>query len=252
MTEKKQSGKTLIEFKNVTKTFQNGKVVVLDDFNFSFVEGETHDNCGRSGAGKSTLIRCINYLEKIDSGEILVEGVQVNNRSAKEIRKKIAMVFQDFNLFPHMTVLENVVFGPMHSLKVNRKKAEETGKKYLEKVGLAEKMESYPYQLSGGQKQRVAIARALNMHPDMILFDEPTSALDPEMIGEVLEIMKELAREGMSMIVVTHEMGFAREAAHRISFLEKGKFIETTTPEKFFASPAHESVARFINQIQYE
>ena len=252
MTEKKQSGKTLIEFKNVTKTFQNGKVVVLDDFNFSFVEGETHVICGRSGAGKSTLIRCINYLEKIDSGEILVEGVQVNNRSAKEIRKKIAMVFQDFNLFPHMTVLENVVFGPMHSLKVNRKKAEETGKKYLEKVGLAEKMESYPYQLSGGQKQRVAIARALNMHPDMILFDEPTSALDPEMIGEVLEIMKELAREGMSMIVVTHEMGFAREAAHRISFLEKGKFIETTTPEKFFASPAHESVARFINQIQYE
>lgn len=252
MAEKKQNNRTLVEFQNVTKTFHNGKVVVLDDFNFSFVEGETHVICGRSGAGKSTLIRCINYLEKIDSGQILVEGVPVTARSVKAIRKKIAMVFQDFNLFPHMSVLENVVFGPIHSLKVDRKTATETGKEYLAKVGLAEKMDSYPYQLSGGQKQRVAIARALNMHPDMILFDEPTSALDPEMIGEVLEIMKELAREGMSMIVVTHEMGFAREAAHRISFLEKGKFIETTDPNTFFTHPAHESVARFISQIQYE
>lgn len=252
MSQVLEKGNTLVEFKNVSKSFNKNKTVIMDDFSFKFIEGETHVICGRSGAGKSTLIRCINYLETIDSGEILVEGVPVNSHTARDIRKKIAMVFQDFNLFPHMTVLENVVFGPMHSLGVDRKTAEETGKEYLAKVGLSEKIGAFPYQLSGGQKQRVAIARALNMHPDMILFDEPTSALDPEMIGEVLDIIKKLSKEGMSMIVVTHEMGFAREAAHRISFLEKGKFIETTDPKTFFTNPAHESVAQFIKQIQYE
>lgn len=244
--------KNLVQFVNVTKTFNNNSTVVLDNFSFNFVEGETHVICGRSGAGKSTLIRCINYLETIDSGEILVDNVSVNSHTAREIRKKISMVFQDFNLFPHMTVMENIIFGPVHSLGIDKKTAEETGKEYLAKVGLLNKIDAFPYELSGGQKQRVAIARSLNMHPEVILFDEPTSALDPEMIGEVLDIIKKLANEGRSMIVVTHEMGFAREAAHRISFLEKGKFIETTDPDTFFTHPEHESVAQFIKQIQYE
>lgn len=244
--------KILVEFKDVCKTFHGGKTVVLDHFNFDFLQGETHVICGRSGAGKSTLIRCINYLEKIDSGEIKVEGITVNHRSAGNVRKRIAMVFQNFNLFPHMTALQNVTFGPIQSLHVDKKAAEESGRMYLEKVGLANKMNSKPGELSGGQQQRVAIARALNMNPDMILFDEPTSALDPEMVGEVIDIMKELAEEKRSMIVVTHEMGFAREAAHRISFLEGGKFIETTTPDVFFTNPSHPSVAKFIRQISYE
>ncbi len=242
--------KVLVQFKDVCKTFQGGKTVVLDHFNFDFLQGETHVICGRSGAGKSTLIRCINYLEKIDKGEILVEGTPVNHRTAGSVRKRIAMVFQSFNLFPHMTALENVTFGPIQSLHMDKKAAEETGRMYLEKVGLANKMGSKPGELSGGQQQRVAIARALNMNPDMILFDEPTSALDPEMVGEVLDIMEELADEKRSMIVVTHEMGFAREAAHRISFLEGGKFIETADPDEFFNHPKSESLARFIKQIQ--
>ena len=243
--------RTLVRFENVTKTYKNGEIPVLKDYSFDFLEGETHVICGRSGAGKSTLIRCINYLEKIDDGRILVGGQEVNTKNAKEIRKRIAMVFQDFNLFPHMTVLDNVTFGPIHSLHIEKGQAEESGRTYLEKVGLYEKVSVHPNELSGGQKQRVAIARALNMHPDMILFDEPTSALDPEMVGEVVEIMKALSREGMSMIAVTHEMGFAREAAHRISFLENGTFIETSNPQDFFNSPRSESVAKFIKQISY-
>lgn len=222
---------------------------MLDHFNFSFLKGETHVICGRSGAGKSTLIRCINYLEQIDSGEILVEGEAVTKKTVQDIRKRCAMVFQDFNLFPHMSVLENVTFGPIHSLKVSKEEAARTGMEYLEQVGLADKANSKPWELSGGQKQRVAIARALNMHPDIILFDEPTSALDPEMVGEVTQIMAKLSKEGMSMIVVTHEMGFAREAAHRISFLEKGKFIETDSPDVFFTNPSHPSVKKFIDQV---
>lgn len=250
MSEKQS--RVLVEFKDVCKSFHGGQLVVLDHFNFTFIEGETHVICGRSGAGKSTLIRCINHLEKIDSGSILIEGNELNKHTVRAMRKKVAMVFQDFNLFPHMTVLDNVTFGPRHSLGIDKKEAEETGRAYLNKVGLLDKVSSYPNQLSGGQKQRVAIARALNMHPDLILFDEPTSALDPEMIGEVLDIMKKLSSDGMSMIVVTHEMGFAREAAHRISFLEHGNFIETTTPDVFFTNPSHPSVAKFIRQISYE
>ena len=241
--------KVLVELKDDFNSFNEGKTFILDNMNFSFLQGETHVICGRSGAGKSTLIRCINYLERIDAGKILVEGTEVNARSARTIRKKIAMVFQDFNLFPHMSVLRNVAFGPIHSLKVDRREAEEGAEAYLAKVGLSDKIHAYPHELSGGQKQRVAIARALNMRPDMILFDEPTSALDPEMVGEVIEIMKQLSREGMSMIVVTHEMGFAREAAHRISFMEDGTFLETTDPDTFFTCPGHPSVARFIRQI---
>lgn len=247
-----EKNRTLVEFRDVHKSFHKGKLVVLDHFNFSFTEGETHVICGRSGAGKSTLIRCINQLETIDSGKILIEDTEVTKHNVHAMRKKVAMVFQDFNLFPHMKVLDNVTFGPIHSLGKPKKESEETGREYLAKVGLGDKVDVYPHQLSGGQKQRVAIARALNMHPDLILFDEPTSALDPEMIGEVLDIMKSLSRDGMSMIVVTHEMGFAREAAHRISFLEGGKFIETTTPDVFFTNPSHPSVAKFISQINYE
>ncbi len=244
--------RVLVKFRDVTKTYKNGEIVVLKDFDFDFLEGETHVICGRSGAGKSTLIRCINYLETIDSGKILVEDTELTHKTARDIRKKIAMVFQDFNLFPHMSVLDNLTFGPIHSLKIDKKQAEETAMEYLNKVGLYDKVKSFPHELSGGQKQRVAIARALNMHPDMILFDEPTSALDPEMVGEVVEIMKKLSHEGLSMIVVTHEMGFAREAAHRISFMEGGTFIETSDPDEFFEHPKHPSVAKFIKQISYE
>ncbi|HPF54364.1 MAG TPA: amino acid ABC transporter ATP-binding protein [Clostridia bacterium] len=245
-----QTGKTLVEFRDVCKSFNNGKTVVLDHFNFDFIQGETHVICGRSGAGKSTLIRCINYLEKIDSGSILVEGEPVTKHTTTDVRKRIAMVFQNFNLFPHMTALQNVTFGPIQSLHKDKKEAEESGKMFLAKVGLSDKINVKPGQLSGGQQQRVAIARALNMFPDMILFDEPTSALDPEMVGEVIDIMKELADEHRSMIVVTHEMGFAKEAAHRISFLENGQFLETADPEEFFNNPKNESLAKFIRQIQ--
>ena len=239
----------LVEFKDVCKSFKGGEVKVLDHFNFTFLKGETHVICGRSGAGKSTLIRCINYLEQIDSGEILVEGEAVTKKNVQDIRKRCAMVFQDFNLFPHMSVLENVTFGPIHSLHVSKQEAAKTGMEHLEQVGLADKANAKPWELSGGQKQRVAIARALNMHPDIILFDEPTSALDPEMVGEVTQIMAKLSKGGMSMTVVTHEMGFAREAAHRISFLEKGQFIETDSPEVFFSHPSHPSVQKFIDQV---
>ena len=246
---KSERQEVLVEFKDVGRSFKGGQVQGLDQFKFYFLKGETHVICGRSGAGKSTLIRCINYLEQIDSGEILVEGEAVTKKTVQDIRKRCAMVFQDFNLFPHMSVLENVTFGPIHSLKVSKEEAARTGMEYLEQVGLADKANSKPWELSGGQKQRVAIARALNMHPDIILFDEPTSALDPEMVGEVTQIMAKLSKEGMSMIVVTHEMGFAREAAHRISFLEKGKFIETDSPDVFFTNPSHPSVKKFIDQV---
>lgn len=240
---------TLVEFRNVNKSFKNGSLKILDDFSYSFCQGETHVICGRSGVGKSTLIRCINNIESIDSGSIFVEGVELTPKTVLDIRKKVAMVFQDFNLFPHMSVLENVTFGPIHSLKIGKKEAEESGLEYLEQVGLKDRADSKPYELSGGQKQRVAIARALNMHPELILFDEPTSALDPEMVGGVLQIMADLSQKGMSMIVVTHEMSFAREAADKISFLEGGKFLETADPDTFFDHPKHPSVQKFIQQV---
>lgn len=241
--------KVLVQFKDVTKTFKNGNVIVMDHFNFNFLQGETHVICGRSGAGKSTLIRCINQLEAIDSGEIFVDNEKVSKKNEHSICKRVAMVFQEFNLFPHMSVLENVTFGPIHSLKISKREAEERGAESLARVGLSDKITAKPSELSGGQKQRVAIARALSMTPELILFDEPTSALDPEMVGEVTNIMAKLAEEGMSMIVVTHEMGFAREAADRISFLENGKFIETDDPETFFSNPSHPSVKKFIEQV---
>ena len=247
MSEDRQ---VLVQFKDVCKTFNEGKTVVMDHFSFDFLKGETHVICGRSGAGKSTLIRCINYLEQIDSGEINMDGIVLDKKTAIDIRKRVAMVFQNFILFPNMTALQNVSFGPIESLHVPKAEAIEGAEKYLEKVGLKDKMNSKPGELSGGQQQRVAIARALNMTPELILFDEPTSALDPEMVGEVIDIMEELSAEHRSMIVVTHEMGFAKAAADRISFLEGGRFLETNTPIEFFEHPKNESLAKFISQIQ--
>ena len=239
----------LVEFKDVCKSFKGGEVKVLDHFNFTFLKGETHVICGRSGAGKSTLIRCINYLEQIDSGEILVEGEAVTKKNVQDIRKRCAMVFQDFNLFPHMSVLENVTFGPIHSLHVSKQEAAKTGMEHLEQVGLADKANAKPWELSGGQKQRVAIARALNMHPDIILFDEPTSALDPEMVGEVLAVMKDLAEKGMTMVIVTHEMGFAKEVADRVFFMDQGIIMEQGTPAELFDSPRNERTKSFLSKV---
>lgn len=242
------SKKIIVEYKNVVKSF-TPNLIVLDHLDMSFYEGETHVLCGRSGAGKSTLIRCINYLEKIDSGVILLEGEPVTRKTARDIRKKCAMVFQSFNLFPHMTILENAMLGPMKSLKKSKSEIIDSVEAYFEKVGLTEKMHALPGELSGGQKQRAAIVRALAMNPDLILFDEPTSALDPEMIGEVIDVMEKLADEGRTMIVVTHEMGFAREAADKISFMDAGKVVVTKSPDEFFKNPGHESVERFLKQI---
>lgn len=240
-------GDVLVEFDGVSKRF--GKTVVLDSFSYQFREGNTHVICGRSGAGKSTLIRCINYIEPIDSGSLRFEGLEVSRKTAREVRKRVAMVFQQFNLFPHLTILKNATLGPVHGLKKPRRDAEAAALELLQRVGIGEKARSYPAQLSGGQQQRAAIVRALSMEPDLILFDEPTSALDPEMIGEVLDVMKGIAHEGRSMIVVTHEMGFAREAADLVSFMEDGRFIETQPAEEFFKSPGHETTKRFLRQI---
>ena len=237
----------LVKFDKVIKRF--GANVVLDQFSAKFFQGETHVICGRSGAGKSTIIRCINHLEPIHEGQILFEGIPVNKHNARKIRKKVTMVFQDFNLFPHLSILENAVLGPVRSLKQPRKAAVEKAMHYFERVGLSDKIAARPFMLSGGQKQRAAIVRALAMDPELILFDEPTSALDPEMIGEVLEVMRDLAKEGRSMIVVSHEMGFAREAADKISFMDKGRLVETKPPKEFFENPEHESARQFLDQI---
>lgn len=239
--------KILVEFKNVTKSFS--KITVLKKVSMKFYKGETHVICGKSGAGKSTLIRCINYLEPIDKGTIKFNGMEVNRHTAREVCKRVGIVFQAFNLFPHLTSLENVILGPCKVLKQPKKLAILKAKELFEKVGLIEKINSYPRDLSGGQKQRVGIIRALAMEPELMLFDEPTSALDPEMIKEVLEVMKGLAATGMSMIVITHEMGFAKEAAHRISLFDNGTFVETKPPEQFFKNPEHEATKNFLNQI---
>ncbi len=206
---------------------------------------------GPSGSGKSTMVRCINRLETVTSGELVVDGVKVNDKSTdiNKLRRDIGMVFQHFNLYPHKTVLQNITLAPTKVLGVSQKEAEETALYYLEKVGIPEKAEMFPTQLSGGQQQRVAIARGLAMRPKIMLFDEPTSALDPETIGEVLDVMKKLAKEGMTMVVVTHEMGFAREVADRIVFMDQGTILEDSTPEEFFASPREERARLFLSRI---
>jgi general L-amino acid transport system ATP-binding protein len=239
----------IIEIRSMHKWF--GDFHVLRDVNLNVHKKERIVICGPSGSGKSTLIRCINRLEEHQKGQILVDGIELTNnvKNIEKIRAEVGMVFQHFNLFPHLTILENLTLGPIWVRKVPKKEAEETAMHYLEKVHIAEQAKKYPGQLSGGQQQRVAIARSLCMAPKVMLFDEPTSALDPEMIKEVLDVMIELAQEGMTMLVVTHEMGFARSVAHRVMFMDFGKIVEQNTPEEFFHNPQHERTKLFLSQI---
>jgi general L-amino acid transport system ATP-binding protein len=228
-----------------------GDFHVLRDINLKVMRGERIVICGPSGSGKSTLIRCINRLEEHQRGQIIVDGIELTDDIKKidEIRREVGMVFQSFNLFPHLTVLENLTLAPIWVRRMPRKEAETTAMHYLNRVKIPEQAAKYPMQLSGGQQQRVAIARALCMNPKIMLFDEPTSALDPEMVKEVLDTMLELARDGMTMLVVTHEMGFARQAANRIAFMDEGQIVEINAPEPFFASPQHERTRLFLSQI---
>ncbi len=242
-------GKEIIKIEHVYKYF--GRLLVLNDINLEVYERERIVVIGPSGSGKSTLLRTINQLEPVNAGRIIVDGVEVTAPGVDltKLRMKVGMVFQNFNLFPHKTVLENITLAPIKLKKLKKEEAEEIAYSLLEKVGIKDKAHSYPHQLSGGQQQRVAIARALAMNPKIMLFDEPTSALDPEMIGEVLDVMKDLAKEGMTMIVVTHEMGFAKEVADRIVFMDQGKILEVGPPEQFFESPSHPRTKQFLSQI---
>ncbi len=234
----------------ICKTFEGG-IQALCDFSTRIRRGEVVVIIGPSGSGKSTFLRCLNGLEEIDSGSIVVDGIPLDSsrKNRLEIRKEVGMVFQHFNLFPHMTVVENVDLAQRRVRKKTRQEARRMSMDLLQKVGIADKADSYPGQLSGGQQQRVAIARALAMMPKVMLFDEATSALDPEMIGEVLEVMKDLAREGMTMICVTHEMGFAREVSDRVIFMEDGRIVETGTAEHFFVNPHEDRTRLFLSQI---
>jgi len=238
-----------IEFKQVNKWF--GKLHVLRDVTVRVEAGQVVVVCGPSGSGKSTLIRCVNRLEPIQSGEIVVNGLSLSDPALNpsRLRAEVGMVFQSFNLYPHMTALENIVLAPKKVKGLARAEAEQIAMALLERVGIPEKAGAYPANLSGGQQQRVAIARALAMQPKIMLFDEPTSALDPEMINEVLEVMTNLAKEGMTMIVVSHEMGFARRVAHRVIFMDEGQVIEEGTPETFFAAPRSERTKQFLSKI---
>jgi general L-amino acid transport system ATP-binding protein len=228
-----------------------GEFHVLRDINLSVDKGERIVICGPSGSGKSTLIRCINRLEEHQKGQIVVDGIELTNDLKKidEIRKEVGMVFQHFNLFPHLTVLENLTLAPIWVRKMPKKDAEEAAMKYLERVKIPEQAKKYPGQLSGGQQQRVAIARSLCMSPKIMLFDEPTSALDPEMIKEVLEVMVDLAESGMTMLCVTHEMGFARQVANRVIFMDQGQIIEQNSPKEFFEKPKSERTKLVLSQI---
>jgi general L-amino acid transport system ATP-binding protein len=228
-----------------------GDFHVLRDLNLEVGKGERIVICGPSGSGKSTLIRCINALEEFQEGRIVVDGIELgpNLRRVDDVRREVGMVFQSFNLFPHLTVLENCTLAPIWVRNLPKKDAEAAAMKYLERVKIPQQANKYPGQLSGGQQQRVAIARALTMNPKVMLFDEPTSALDPEMVKEVLDTMVDLANEGMTMLVVTHEMGFAREVADRIVFMDEGQIIEANTPADFFANPQHARTRLFLSQI---
>ncbi|MGD8388217.1 MAG: amino acid ABC transporter ATP-binding protein [Desulfobacteraceae bacterium] len=239
----------MVEMTDLHKWF--GDFHVLRGINLTVHKQERIVVCGPSGSGKSTLIRCINRLEEHQRGKIIVDGMELTNNIKKieKVRAEVGMVFQHFNLFPHLTILDNLTLGPVWVRKVPRREAEETAMYYLEKVQIAEQARKFPGQLSGGQQQRVAIARSLCMKPKLMLFDEPTSALDPEMIKEVLDVMIELAREGMTMIVVTHEMGFARSVAHRVLFMDFGQIVEGNSPEEFFNNPQHDRTKLFLSQI---
>jgi general L-amino acid transport system ATP-binding protein len=239
----------MIDFIDVHKWF--GDFHVLRGINLTIRKQERIVICGPSGSGKSTLIRCINRLEEHQRGRIIVDGIEMTNniKNIEKVRAEVGMVFQHFNLFPHLTIVENLTLGPLWVRKVPKAEAEDTAMHYLEKVHIAEQAQKYPGQLSGGQQQRVAIARSLCMNPKVMLFDEPTSALDPEMIKEVLDVMIELAQEGMTMIVVTHEMGFAKSVAHGVLFMDYGQIVEGNTPEEFFKNPQHERTKLFLSQI---
>lgn len=240
----------MIEAVNITKRFHD--LTVFENMNVTVKKGEVLVIIGPSGSGKSTFLRCLNHLETIDNGKIFIEGVELDGNNKKTLKsniEKMGMVFQNFNLFPHMTVLENVMEAPITVKKENKDDVLNRSLKLLEKVGLSDKTKYYPSKLSGGQKQRVAIARALAMNPDIMLFDEPTSALDPELVGEVLNVMKGLAKDGMTMIVVTHEMGFAREVADRVIFMDGGKIIEEDLPEIIFTNPKHNRTKEFLEKV---
>ncbi|WP_400162867.1 amino acid ABC transporter ATP-binding protein [Brevibacillus sp. TJ4] len=239
----------MVRVQNLKKRF--GDLEVLKDISFEVKKGEVVVLIGASGSGKSTLIRCINFLELKDGGEIFIEGKSIDPKkeNLSKVRQKVGMVFQHFNLFPHKTVLENIIEAPLIVRKTNKEEAKAEAIRLLRKVGLEEKADAYPSSLSGGQKQRVAIARSLAMKPDVMLFDEPTSALDPELVGEVLETMKQLAGEGMTMIIVTHEMGFAREVADWVAFMDSGKILEWASPAEMFNNPKEERTREFLNRV---
>ncbi len=240
----------MIETKNLTKKF--GKLTVFENLNINVKKGEVLVIIGPSGSGKSTFLRCLNHIEIPTDGEVFVEGKKLNIKNKKELRKtieKVGMVFQNFNLFPHKTVMQNIMEAPLTVKKENKEEVLQKAEKLLEKVGLKDKANVYPSKLSGGQKQRVAIARALAMNPDIMLFDEPTSALDPELVGEVLIVMKDLAKEGITMVVVTHEMGFAKEVADRVIFMDGGKIIEEASPHEIFTTPKHKRTSEFLNKV---
>ena len=240
----------IIQFDKVNKWYGNS-FHVLRDIELSVGSGERIVICGPSGSGKSTLIRCINRLEEHQEGRLIVDGVELSDdiKAIDAVRRKVGMVFQQFNLFPHLTVLENLTLSPMWVGKMPRKEAEARAMQQLERVRIAEQAAKYPLQLSGGQQQRVAIARALCLTPKIMLFDEPTSALDPEMVGEVLAVMQSLAEEGMTMVVVTHEMGFARQVAHRVLFMDEGRLVEEGTPAELFDNPKEERTQRFLSNV---
>ena len=239
----------MIQIKNLHKSF--GDLEVLRGIDLDIAVGDVTVIMGPSGSGKSTLLRCINRLEKVTSGTVIVDGQDVMDKKTdlNFVRTEAGMVFQQFNLFPHMTALENVTIGPIKVRKMKHKEARKLGMELLTKVGLEDKASTYPDHLSGGQKQRVAIARSLALRPKVLLFDEPTSALDPELVGEVLEVMKQLGREGMTMVVVTHEMGFAREVADRVIFMDEGVIIEEDTPEEIFSNPKHDRTKSFLGKV---
>jgi general L-amino acid transport system ATP-binding protein len=242
-------GKPMIELRSVHKWY--GEFHVLKDISLQVGKGERVVVCGPSGSGKSTMIRCVNRLEEHQRGQIIVDGIELTSdvKNIEAIRREVGMVFQQFNLFPHLTVLENLTLAPIWVRKMPKKEAEETAMLYLERVRIPEQAKKYPGQLSGGQQQRVAIARSLCMKPQIMLFDEPTSALDPEMIKEVLDVMVGLARDGMTMVCVTHEMGFARTVADSMIFMDRGEIVEVATPQEFFANPKSDRTKLFLSQI---
>lgn len=239
----------MIKVKNLHKTF--GELSVLAGIDEHITQGEVVVVIGPSGSGKSTFLRCLNLLEKPTDGEIFIDDEQINSKKANVnlIRQKMGMVFQQFNLFPHLTIIDNITLAPVLLKKMSKEDAVKKGMELLSRVGLADKADAYPNQLSGGQKQRVAIARALAMEPEIMLFDEPTSALDPEMVGEVLDVMKDLAKSGMTMVVVTHEMGFAREVGTRVLFMDQGVIMESGTPDEVFGNPQNERTVKFLSKV---